>query len=176
MTEVLILNSTYEPLNVVALKRAIRLLLAGKAEIVHQSGVREVHAEVVAFPMPSVMRMLYYIANRRKTVPMTKKNILLRDDYRCGYCRRKGGPEMTVDHVTPKSRGGTSSWMNLVACCSPCNSRKRDRTPAEAGMPLKVTPRKPKVIPWIVVRRNTLPDEWGKYLSLYSVGIEERTA
>jgi hypothetical protein len=86
----------------------------------------------------------------------------------------KGGSQMTVDHVTPKSRGGTSAWMNLVACCTPCNSRKRDRSPAEAGMPLKVKLRVPQFIPWIVVRKHTMPGEWGKYLSLYRVGIEER--
>lgn len=82
---------------------------------------------------------------------------------------------MTVDHIQPKSRGGKSTWLNLVACCVRCNQRKRDRTPDEAGMPLRSRPHVPKFIPFIVVRRNTSPAEWLKYLTLYNVSIEERT-
>jgi 5-methylcytosine-specific restriction endonuclease McrA len=170
---VLVLNSSYEPLNVVGLKRAVRLILSGKAEVVHSTG-KTIHSEVMAIPMPSVLRMLYYITHRRKSVPLTKKNVLLRDDYTCGYCSVKGGREMTVDHINPRAKGGKSTWNNLVACCSRCNARKRDRTPEEAGMALRIKPHVPKYIPFVVVKRNTLPDEWGLYITTYNVGIEER--
>lgn len=175
MNDVLLLNFTYEPLGIVDIQRAVRLLFARKAEVVHDDG-RQLHSVSAAFPLPSVVRLLYYVARKRNRVALTKKNVLLRDDYTCAYCSRKGGADMTVDHVQPKSRGGTSTWLNLVCCCSRCNLRKRDRTPAEAGMPLQRKPREPRFIPWVVVRRNTMPDEWWKYLSLYSVGIEERVA
>ena len=174
MTECLLLNFTYEPLGVVDVARAVRLLFARKVEVVHAAG--DVRSVAAAFPLPSVVRLLYYVARRRKTVALTKKNVLLRDGYACGYCGVTGGASMTVDHVVPRSRGGASAWDNLVACCAACNARKRDRTPEEARMPLRRRPRAPRFIPWIVVRRHTAPDEWVKYLSLYSVGIEERPA
>jgi 5-methylcytosine-specific restriction endonuclease McrA len=170
---VLLLNSTYEPLGVVDLARAVRLLFARKVEIVHR-GARDIQTTSVAFPLPSVVRMLYYVRRARKRVALTKKNVLLRDDYACAYCAVRGRYDMTVDHVVPRSRGGRSAWENLVACCQACNARKGNRTPQEARMPLRRAPREPRVIPWLVVRRNTAPDEWGKYLALYSVGIEER--
>ena len=177
---VLMLNFSYEPLGVVSLQRAVRLLFANKAEVVHDAGrlIRSARnrwtGEVAAFPLPSVVRLLYYVTHRRKTVALTKKNVLLRDDYKCAYCSNKGGSEMTVDHVQPSSRGGKSSWMNLVACCAQCNGRKRDRTPEEAAMALLRRPHVPRFIPFVVVKRHTMPNEWWKYLGLYNVGIEER--
>jgi 5-methylcytosine-specific restriction endonuclease McrA len=174
-SDCLLLNFTYEPLGVVDIARAVRLLFARKVEIVH-AGAGEIRSVTAAFPLPSIVRLLYYVARRRKKVALTKKNILLRDDYTCGYCASKGGPSMTVDHVVPRSRGGRSAWENLVACCTTCNARKRDRTPDEARMPLRRVPREPRFIPWIVVRRNTAPDEWHKYFSLYSLAIDERSA
>ena len=171
---VLLLNFTYEPLGIVDLARAVRLLFARKVEVVHR-GDRDIRTTSIAFPLPSVVRMLYYVRRARKRVALTKKNVLLRDDYTCAYCVTRGSShDMTVDHVVPRSRGGSSAWENLVACCAACNARKRDRTPVEARMPLRRAPREPRSIPWVVVRRNTAADEWGKYLALYNVGIEER--
>lgn len=173
MSDVLLLNFSYEPLGTVSLQRAVRMLFARKAEVLHDSG-REIRSQKLSFPLPSVLRLLYYVAHRRRSVSLTKKNVLLRDDYKCAYCAAPGGSAMTVDHVVPKSRGGSSAWENLVACCSPCNSRKRDRTPEEARMPLRRKPHVPRRIPWVVVRRNTASAEWSKYLTLYNVSIEER--
>jgi 5-methylcytosine-specific restriction endonuclease McrA len=171
MSDVLLLNFTYEPLAVIGIPRAVRLLFTRKAEIV-SAGVGELRSTSVAYPLPSVVRLLFYVARRRKRLALTKKNVLLRDEHACGYCARRGAD--TVDHVVPKSRGGASTWTNLVAACGPCNARKGDRTPAEAGMTLRRVPREPRSIPWVVVRRHTLPDEWWKYLFLYSVDIEDR--
>jgi 5-methylcytosine-specific restriction endonuclease McrA len=178
----LLLNFSYEPLGVVNIARAVKLLVNGKAEIardpetgeLHVAPDRELRSAGTAFPLPTVLRMLYYVARRKKQVPLTKKNLLLRDDYTCGYCGARGDSKMTVDHIVPSSRGGPSDWLNLVACCMPCNQRKRDRLPEEARMPLLRKPYVPRFIPWVVIRRNTLPGEWGKYLVLYSVSIDER--
>lgn len=176
----LLLNSTYEPLGIVGLQRAVRLLFARKAEIVADLGRPIVSAgnavtkEIVAFPLPSIIRLLYYVRHRRETVALTKKNVLMRDDYRCAYCGMRGGSEMTVDHVIPRSRGGLSTWTNLVAACVTCNSRKRDRLLADCGMRLLRKPYQPRHIPWVVIKRHTMPDEWSKYLTLYGIGIEER--
>jgi 5-methylcytosine-specific restriction endonuclease McrA len=173
MSAVLVLNSSYEPLNIATIARAVRLVLAGKAEIIHERG--RVSSPTVSFPLPSIIRMLYYIKHRRKKVALTKKNVLLRDDYKCGYCAEQiDAREATVDHITPRSAGGKSTWENLIACCAPCNSRKRDRTPQQAKMPLLRKPREPKFIPFVIVKRHTEDAEWSKYLSLYNVSIEER--
>jgi len=173
MQSVLVLNFTYEALGIVDLKRAVRLVFAGKAEVVH-ANVGEIRSSRLAIRLPSIVRMLYYIRRRRPRVPLTKKNVLLRDDYRCAYCGVRGDRSMTVDHVIPKSRGGLSTFENLVASCSECNSRKRDRTPEEARMPLRIRPREPQHIPYVIIERHTAPDEWAKYLALYNVRIEER--
>ena len=173
MSDVLVLNSSYEALGIVKLKRAVKLIFAGKAEVLH-AGAGEWRSSAIAIRMPSIVRMLYFIKRRRPRVPLTKKNVLLRDDYTCAYCSAHGERAMTVDHVVPRSKGGPSSWENLVASCGPCNSRKRDRTPAEAGMPLRKKSCEPRHIPYVVIARNTADSEWIKYLTLYSVRIEDR--
>jgi len=175
MTGVLVLNCTYEALGVVDLRRAVRLVFVGKAEVLH-ADPGELRSTSIAIRLPSIVRMLYFIVRRRPRVPLTKKNVLLRDDYRCAYCGDRGDRTMTVDHVLPSSRGGRSAWDNLVACCSDCNNRKRDRTPEEARMPLRIKPREPHHIPYVVIKRHTAAAEWVKYLSLYNVRIEERIA
>jgi 5-methylcytosine-specific restriction endonuclease McrA len=124
--------------------------------------------------MPSIIRMLYYIRRPMQKVALTKKNVLIRDDHACQYCGGHGERMMTVDHVIPKSRGGESTWENLVCACMRCNNRKNNRIPQEANMTLLRKPRQPKYIPWIQIKRNTLPDEWGKFLFLYNVSIDER--
>ena len=170
---VLVLNFSYEALNLTSIKRAIRLVFSGKAEVLHDKG--SIATVSHSFRMPSVIRMLYFIRRSRKSVPLTKRNVLLRDDYKCGYCEKRGEhSSMTVDHIVPRSRGGPSAWENLVACCSPCNSRKRNRMPSEAGMPLKgKPPRQPRVIPFLTIQRHTAPGEWGKYL-FWDIAIDER--
>ena len=172
MSDVLVLNFTYEALNIVNVRRAVRLLFAGKAEVLH-AGVAVLRAEKVAFPLPYVIRMLYYIGKRRRKVALTKKNVLLRDRYVCAYCGERGE---TVDHVRPRTAGGPSTWENLVCACTRCNGRKRDRSPEQAQMKLRVKPREPQYIPFVVVRRHTAANECGKYLGLYNVSIEDRPA
>ena len=173
MVDVLVLNATYEALNVTSLQRAVKLVFAGKAEVLHHHE-RLLRAATFEMRMPSIIRMLYYIRRPRQQVALTKKNVLLRDDYRCQYCRAKGDGPMTVDHVIPKSIGGPSTWENLVCACLTCNNRKNNRTPQDANMHLARKPRTPKYIPWIQVKRHTLPGEWYKFLFLYDVSIEER--
>lgn len=175
MSDVLVLNSTYEPLNVTRVARAVRLVYAGKAEVVHGRG--KLASVALVLPLPSVIRMLYYITRGRKRVALTKKNVLLRDEYRCGYCGRTiDSRSATVDHVRPKSAGGKSVWTNLVAACVECNGRKGSRTPEAARMPLRLKPAEPRFIPFVVIKRHTAGDEWARYLGYYSISIEERTS
>ncbi len=173
VTDVLVLNATYEALNVTSLQRAVKLVFAGKAEVLHQHE-RLLRAATFQMRMPSIIRMLYYIRRPRQQVALTKKNVLLRDDYRCQYCGNKANGPMTVDHIVPKSAGGPSTWENLCCACLDCNNRKNNRTPQDANLKLLRKPRRPKYIPWIQVKRHTVPGEWYKFLFLYDVSIEER--
>jgi 5-methylcytosine-specific restriction endonuclease McrA len=173
VNDVLVLNFTYEALNITSFQRAVKLLFSGKAEIVHRRD-EIIKSTSYQMKLPSIIRMLYYIKRPMQKVALTKKNVLLRDDYTCQYCNLKGERMMTVDHVLPKSKGGPSTWENLVCACMRCNNRKNNRTPEHANMKLKRKPKAPKYIPWIRVKRNTLPGEWHQFLFLYNVSIEEK--
>jgi 5-methylcytosine-specific restriction endonuclease McrA len=183
MESILLLNFSYEPLRLIDVQRAMKLLVRGKAEIardpdtgqLHVAEGRHIASAVKAFPLPTIVRMLYYVTHKRQRMPLTKKNVLQRDDFACAYCGRHSAPKtLTVDHVVPRSRGGKSSWENLVACCQPCNARKANRTPAEAAMPLRRSPYEPRFVPTVVLRSDTYCDTWGKYVTLYRVAIEQR--
>ena len=138
---VLVLNATFEPINVTAVRRAIVLMLKGVAQA-EEMNHAEVHSASSTVPVPSVIRLLAYRHIPQQSRALSRKNILLRDRNTCQFCGRQfPASELTLDHVVPRSRGGHSSWENLVACCYQCNNRKGDRTPEEAGLPLVRRPR-----------------------------------
>ena len=133
---VLVLNASYEPINICAATRALALVLKGAAAVERRSGVtvRTAHLDI---PIPSVVRLLKYRRVPRQHRSVSRKGIILRDASSCQYCRSAlPAKSLTLDHVFPKSRGGESSWENLVACCFACNNRKGCRTPQAAGMTL----------------------------------------
>ena len=138
---VLVLNASYEPINVCAARRALVLVLKGVASAEEHSKIH-VHSARADLRMPSVIRLLEYRRIPQQSRALSRKNILMRDRYTCQYCHRVfNSGELTLDHVIPRSRHGDSSWENLVACCNPCNNRKGNRTPDEAGMRLLKAPR-----------------------------------
>jgi len=138
---VLVLNATYEPVHVTAAKRAIVLVLKGVASAEEHSH-HHVHSPSAALKVPSVIRLHEYRRIPYQTRALSRKNILMRDRNTCQFCGRvMPAAELTLDHITPRSRGGDSSWENLVACCHPCNNRKGDRLPDEANMKLLKQPR-----------------------------------
>ncbi len=138
---VLVLNATFEPINVTAVRRALVLLLKGVAQA-EEHNHAEVHSPSKALKVPSVIRLLAYRHIPQQTRALSRKNILLRDRNTCQFCGSMfPAAELTLDHVVPRSRGGHSSWENLVACCYRCNNRKGDRTPEEAGLRLVRRPR-----------------------------------
>jgi 5-methylcytosine-specific restriction endonuclease McrA len=140
---VLLLNATFEPLAVVTARRAVLLMLSGKAELVQaalEGGA--FRSENLTITAPSVMRLSRYVrVPYRPTVPMTRAGVLRRDGRACAYCGKRAD---TIDHVIPRSRGGAHSWDNCVAACRGCNSRKADRLLAELGWVLRVKPGPPK--------------------------------
>jgi 5-methylcytosine-specific restriction endonuclease McrA len=138
---VLVLNASYEPINVCAARRAIVLVLKGVAMTEEENG-HYLHAARIAMRVPSVIRLLEYRRIPHQTRALSRKNILLRDRSTCQYCGDAlPAGELTLDHVIPRSRGGQSSWENLVAACHDCNRRKADQLPHEAGMKLLREPR-----------------------------------
>ena len=138
---VLVLNASYEPINVCAARRAIVLVLKGIAAAEERTS-HQVASARLTMKLPSVIRLLEYRRIPRQTRSLSRKNVMLRDHYTCQYCGRSlPASELTMDHVTPRSRGGETSWENLVTCCIACNNRKGNRTPEEAGMRLARPPR-----------------------------------
>ncbi len=138
---VLVLNANYEPLNVCSVRRALGLLLSGRAHLI-LDGRGEIQTVSQRFPIPSVIRLDYMVKRPRPVVKLTRYEVFRRDNYTCQYC---GKPTLrpTIDHVIPRHRGGTYTWDNLVTACSECNLRKGGRTPEEAHMRLLRPPQAP---------------------------------
>jgi 5-methylcytosine-specific restriction endonuclease McrA len=134
-----------------------------KAELVAGVEHRTIRSVSQSFPFPSVIRLRRYIHVPVKKVELSRKNILRRDGNRCQYCGTTK-PPLTVDHVIPKSRGGTDTWENLVCACTKCNIRKGNRTPEEASMKLAKTPRRPTHVTFIRNVSADLDELWKPYL------------
>jgi len=138
---VLVLNASYEAINIVPAKRALTLVLGGKA-VVEEVSASAIRTARLNLRLPSVIRLLSYRRIPRHNRALSRKGILLRDGNSCQYCQAVlPSRELTLDHVLPRSRGGASTWENLVACCFSCNNRKGSRTPQEAGLTLAKPPR-----------------------------------
>lgn len=166
MSSVLVLNATYEPLNVVSVRRAVVLLLKEKAELVEAAEAR-LRAERMEIPVPLVIRLVTYVRiPRRIHLPVTRRTVLARDNYTCQYCgEQPGKANLTVDHVLPRSRGGTHTWENVVTACGRCNRRKGNRTPEEAGMPLRTRPARPRYMAIALLGEGRNHDVWEKYFA-----------
>ena len=160
---VLVLNASYEPLNVCTVRRAVVLVLKEKAELVEKSE-RAVRSESMTFPHPVVIRLVTYVRvprdQRRRRI--TRRAVFARDSWTCQYCGT--GSHLTVDHVIPRSRGGPSDWENIVTSCAPCNRRKGNRTPVETGMHPRSAPRAPGPTIFIRVAAPVIPTAWQQYL------------
>jgi 5-methylcytosine-specific restriction endonuclease McrA len=150
MQSVIVLNASYEFMGLISWQKAMTLLIAGKVEIVKESE-RIIRTVSRSFRVPAIIRLIKFIRRvYRREVPFSRKNILIRDAYRCQYCGREFLPsELTIDHITPKVQGGVNHWNNVVACCRACNMRKGGRTPRQAGMQLKRQPVKPTIMEFI---------------------------
>lgn len=158
----LALNASFEPLTLVSARRAVRLVLDRKAEILEVDGARRFRSESEEIPCPTVIRLVRYIHVPRKfRRQVTNTFLFARDGYTCQYCGRhrrelRGRQFLTRDHILPVSRGGTNTWQNVVTACSPCNNRKGNHTPAEAHMKLRTEPREPNHVHLVwAVRRVT---------------------
>lgn len=163
-TRVLVLNATYEPINVCTVRRAAVLVLKDKAEVLERAG-GALRSERLSMDRPTVIRLVTYVriprdAHRRK---ITRKAVLARDSWTCQYCGSRK-PGLTVDHVIPRSRGGKSVWENIVASCASCNRRKGNRLPREIQMHPRSRPSAPAATVFIRIASPTIPPAWLQYL------------
>lgn len=164
---VLFLDASWRPLRVEAWQDAIADFFLGKVEVIEYSRDRTIQGVTREFPMPSVVRVIKHFKREKIRIKFSRLNIYARDKFTCQYCvQRFASEDLTFDHVQPRSRGGRTSWENIVTCCIDCNSDKSDRTPGEAGMRLHRAPRKPAFLPAITVKmRGEVPEEWRPYWS-----------
>jgi 5-methylcytosine-specific restriction endonuclease McrA len=147
----LLLNASFQPLQVISWQKAIQLFFSGKVEIVENSE-QMIHSVSITIPIPRVIRLIKYVPlhSRKTMVRFNRNNVFLRDHHTCQYCGSKPPhPQLTLDHVNPVVKGGGKSWENIVTACRPCNLKKGGRTPEEAGMRLKHPPREPVWLPFL---------------------------
>lgn len=161
---VLVLNASYEPLQIVSVRRAIVLLLQEKAELV-EATERQLRATAYCIDMPLVIRLVRYIRiPRRLKLPCSRRGVLARDHETCQYCgTQPGRVNLTIDHIIPRSQGGQTRWDNVVTACRDCNRKKGGRTPAEANMVLQITPRQPQYVAFALLGELERHDVWRKY-------------
>lgn len=161
---VLVLNASYEPLNVCTVRRALVLILKEKAEVL-EHGADVLRSETMRLDCPEVIRLVSFVRvprdiHRRR---ITRKAVLARDGWTCQYCGTSK-PSLTVDHVIPRSRGGESDWENIVASCAPCNRKKGNRLPQEIRMHPRRRPRPPGPTVFIRIAAPRTPSAWEPYL------------
>ncbi len=168
----LALNTSFEPLTLVPMRRALRLVIDGKAEIVEAVRGRFFRSEHLTVPRPAVIRLVRFVHVPRKFRRQVTNTVLFaRDGYRCQFCGRSAGDLrgrecLTRDHLLPLSRGGTNDWTNVTTACSTCNTRKGSRLPRECGMRLRTTPREPHFVhlAWAVRRLTSVQ---AKYIRVF---------
>ena len=161
MEKVLVLNSDYTPVNVTNITRALKLIIKEKAEIIKE-GTKVLRSEKKSFKAPLIIRLLNYVKIKFFKVVLTKRNILIRDGFKCVYCN--SSDKLTLDHLIPKSKGGKNDWFNLVTCCDTCNKKKGDKTPEESGMGLLRKPTKPTYFTFLKQYLERNLSEWDPYL------------
>jgi 5-methylcytosine-specific restriction endonuclease McrA len=157
--KVLVLNSTFAPINITSWRRAIILMYKGKANGVEYNGVT-INGK---YRLPEVIKLAHYVPLPYSEVVLSRKNIYLRDNHTCQYCGKKSG-NMTIDHIIPKSRGGKETWDNMVVCCARCNNRKGDRFLEDVGLKLNGMPYRPPSSLYLhMTRISNIPRSWYEY-------------
>ena len=160
--KVLVLNQDYCPISVCTVQRAFLLTYLNKTETVATANGHKIRSVSKSFPMPSVIRLTRYVNVPYKGVALTRHNVFKRDQFECQYCGTKD--DLTLDHVVPRSKGGKSSWDNLVTACKRCNARKGDYSPDQAGVKLKNLPFKPSYVIFLRDYSGFHCEEWKPFL------------
>jgi 5-methylcytosine-specific restriction endonuclease McrA len=155
---VIVLNADYSFLNIISWRRAVSLVSKGKVEVLKYSDrvIKTIKGELMKIPM--VLKLVHLVRTIYKTkVPFSKRNIMVRDDFKCSYCGKTGAEAiLTIDHILPKSKGGKSTWENCVTACKACNARKGNRSCAEARMYVKKRPFAPTISEFVKLKVKSM--------------------
>ena len=160
--KVLVLNQDFSPISVCTVQRAFLLTYTKKTELVASANGHKLHSVSQSFPMPSVIRLIRYVHVPYKGVALTRQNVFKRDGFACQYCGTR--KDLTLDHVIPRSKGGKSTWNNLVTACKRCNTRKGDNSPEEVGIMLKIAPFRPNYVMFLRDFSGFHGGEWIPFL------------
>jgi 5-methylcytosine-specific restriction endonuclease McrA len=163
MEKVLVLNSDYTPINITTVYRGFNLVTKGKAEIL-KSSENPIITGTKTFIRPLIIRLLNYVKYRVHKLKINRHRLFKRDNHECVYCGSK--KNLTVDHILPKSRGGSNTWTNLITCCSNCNRQKGDKTPDEANMKLRFKPYEPSIFSEII--NSNVEHIWNDFKKSFS--------
>ena len=157
---VLVLNASYEPLSLIPVRRAIVLLMERKAELI-ESGKRVIRTVSRQLPIPLIIRLSHFVRVPRRESPPSRNAVMLRDAHTCAYCgQQKARNQLTIDHVVPRSRGGSHAWTNLVTACQRCNQFKGHRTLEEARMKLLWQPSQPSHVTLVLLRNPVAAERY----------------
>ena len=168
--DTLVLNAAYQPVDRVSWQKAFQLIFTGRAVVVETYADRVVRSAREVFPVPSIVRFVRMVtAVFRQGVKFNRRNVYLRDKGSCQYCGlRVPSNDFNFEHVIPRAQGGRTSWDNIVVACAPCNRRKGNRTPEQAGMALKSKPVRPKYVPGVysakLIWSEGMPRTWKDYM------------
>ena len=162
--KVLILNQDYSAIAVCTVQKAFLLVYLDKAEMVTKAEGAFLNTVTVAYPVPSVIRLQRYVRVPYYGIALSRHNVMRRDNFICQYCGSV--KNLTLDHLTPRSRGGETDWLNLVTACSRCNARKGDRTPEEAGLKLLRKPVKPSLQSFLKLHLDNSNHDWRTFLGM----------
>ncbi|MDX5346888.1 MAG: HNH endonuclease [Hymenobacteraceae bacterium] len=162
--KVLVLNQDFRAISLCSIHKAFILIFLNKAEMIAKVENAFLYSVNCQFPKPSVIRLQRYVHVPYKGISLSRQNIFKRDQFQCQYCG--SSRNLTLDHVLPRSRGGTSTWSNLITACSRCNNRKGDRTPEEAGLNLRQKPRRPTLAAFLTLHAGPVDDVWRTYLQV----------
>lgn len=164
LKKVLLLNSSYEPMTLCSAKKALTLLFLEKAETVEWRDKDFIRSVNTKMKCPSIIRLRSKTQTSRGKVQLNRKNIFKRDGFKCGYCGST--KDLTIDHIIPKSKGGKSTWENLVSACCSCNNKKDDKYYYEVGLKLRITPKVPNHIFFLREGIKKMEENWRPYLYL----------
>lgn len=180
MAHALVLNASFEPLQIISWQRALTLLFQGKVEVLEESD-QEVRTVRFTIRVPAVLRLLEYVPlrKRKQIVRFSRINVFIRDQYQCQYCgKRLSKTHLTLDHIVPVVQQGGKSWENIVTACKPCNQRKGGRTPQQARMELIRKPISPTWLPTTTLSLSVsrTPERWKFYLSTEHIDDDESSS
>lgn len=162
--KVLILNQDFSAIAVCTVTKAFLLVYLEKAELISKANGSVLRTVSTSYPVPSVIRLQRYVKVPYYGIALSRHNVLRRDNFLCQYCGTNRN--LTLDHLLPRSRGGETSWYNIVTACSRCNSRKGDRTPEEAGLKLHRNPSRPSLYSFLQQHLNDANEDWQIYLKV----------